>query len=57
MAMCERCWTDAWLMAIAHPELTQTQHYLRLIEQRSDHHCSALEQATGRRETNDDDKD
>jgi hypothetical protein len=44
MAMCERCWRDAYMREMANTSKSQSQHYHDLIEERKDHPCTEDEQ-------------
>jgi hypothetical protein len=39
MAVCEKCWTDAYSRAMGDFSKTQTEHYCDLIEERKDSPC------------------
>lgn len=39
---CEKCWADAYLRAMSHPEKTQAEHYHDLLEERKENPCPPM---------------
>uniref|UniRef100_A0A6M3LIL9 Uncharacterized protein n=1 Tax=viral metagenome TaxID=1070528 RepID=A0A6M3LIL9_9ZZZZ len=45
MPSCEKCWEDAYLRWMEHPEKDRTDHYKDLLRERTSNPCSPEEQA------------
>jgi len=45
MAVCEKCWEDAYFRTLSDPAKSQYEHYVDLLLERRDTPCSAEEQA------------
>jgi hypothetical protein len=41
---CEKCWGDAFVRHLNNPSKSQAEHYVDLLEERKDKHCSKSEQ-------------
>jgi hypothetical protein len=48
MPVCEKCWRDAYRIALSRGK-SQTEVYLELLEERKDHPCT-IEEQQGRRD-------
>lgn len=44
MAMCEKCWADAYMRAVNNPSKSQTKHYFDLLEERKGNPCTPEQQ-------------
>ncbi len=44
MAVCEKCWADAYRRMLDEPMKTQTSHYMDLLRERMGHPCTKAEQ-------------
>ncbi len=48
MAVCEKCWGDAYGRMRSAPLKCQAEHYQELVKERADQPCTKAEQAFGR---------
>lgn len=44
MAMCEKCWGDAYMRMLGEPSKSQTEHYKDLLNERKDNPCTPAQQ-------------
>lgn len=44
MTACEKCWGDAFLRTLSHPDKSQYDHYLDLLSERKDNPCTPEQQ-------------
>lgn len=44
MAICEKCWKDAYMRMVNQPSKAQTEHYMDLLEERKNNPCSLEQQ-------------